>query len=204
MRLFLAHHACASFVTAPTRITLVLGQTGLATARATSVILSVRVSVQRHTNQELVRATIGALVLVCPPLGNSRTRSYHAIGRYSIHMGPACACDRHMCACMQVFLTFAPVNDHVIPGDVFFTVRRYSCARAACGDDLIIYDVGIDIYPCIFHSVFPCQLHPHTYAIKNVLAEIVFCGFPRTMTMFITSHAELYLSTKFHVCQCCG
>ena len=65
----------------PYRITLVLGQTGLATARATSVVLSVRVSVQRHTNQELVRATIGALVLGCPPLGNSRTRSYHAIGR---------------------------------------------------------------------------------------------------------------------------
>ena len=31
----------------------------------------------------------------------------------------------------------------------------------------------------VFHSVFLCQLHPHTYAIKNVLAEIVFCGFPR-------------------------
>ena len=79
MRLFLAHHACASFVTAPT-----LGQTalGLATACATSVVLSVRVSVQRHTNQQLVRATIGALVLGCPPLGNSCTRSYHAIGRY--------------------------------------------------------------------------------------------------------------------------
>ena len=65
-------------------------------------------------------------------------------------MGPACACDRHMCACMQVFLTFAPVNDHVMPGDVTFTViggRTYnsnSCARAraACGDDLIILDVG--------------------------------------------------------------
>ena len=103
MRLFLAHHACASFVTAPTRITLlVLGQTalGLATACATNVVLSVRVSVQRRTNQQLVRATIGALVLGCPPLGNSRTRSYHAIGRYSLHMRPACACDRHMCACV--------------------------------------------------------------------------------------------------------
>ena len=47
------------------------------------------------------------------------------------------------------------------------------------------YDVGrqgIEIYPCIsfvFHIVFLCQLHPHTYSIKNVLAEIVFCGFPR-------------------------
>ena len=26
-----------------------------------------------------------------------------------------------------------------MPGDVTFTIR---CARAACGDDLIIYDVG--------------------------------------------------------------
>ena len=44
---------------------------------------------------------------------------------------------------------------------------------------------GIEIYPCIrfclSHNVivFLCQLHPHTYAIKNVLAGIVFCGFPR-------------------------
>ena len=47
------------------------------------------------------------------------------------------------------------------------------------------YDVdgqGIEIYPCIkfcLSHCFLCQLHPHTYAIKNVLAEIVFCGFPR-------------------------
>ena len=34
------------------------------------------------------------------------------------------------------------MNDHVMPGDVTFTVRRYSCARVACGDDLIIYDEG--------------------------------------------------------------
>ena len=42
-----------------------------------------------------------------------------------------------------------------------------------------VYDVGhqgLEIYPC---SVFLCQLHAHTYAIKNVLAETVFCGFPR-------------------------
>ena len=51
----------------------------LATARATSIVLSVRVSVQLHTNQQLVRATIGALVLGCPSLGNSCTRSYHAM-----------------------------------------------------------------------------------------------------------------------------
>ena len=41
---------------------------------------------------------------------------------------------------IQVFLTFAPVNDHVMPSDVTFIVRR--CAHAACGDDVIIYDVG--------------------------------------------------------------
>ena len=52
-------------------------------------------------------------------------------------MGPACTRDRYY---VQVFLTFAPVNDHVMPGDVTFTVRRY--ARAACGDDVISYDVG--------------------------------------------------------------
>ena len=123
-------------MTAPTRITLVLGQT---TARATSIVLSGRVSVQRHTNQQLVRATIGALVLGCPPLGNSRTCSYHAIGRYSLHMGPACAAYVRLHVSI---LTFAPVTDHVMPGDVTFTIGGYSCACAACGDDLIIYDVG--------------------------------------------------------------
>ena len=45
------------------------------------------------------------------------------------------------------------------------------------------YDVGrqgIDhVSSFVFHSVFLCQLHPYTYAIKNVLAVIVFCGFPR-------------------------
>ena len=46
-------------------------------------------------------ATVGALALGCPPLGN---------------------------------------NDHVMPGDIPFIVRR--CARAACGDDVIIYDIG--------------------------------------------------------------
>ena len=45
------------------------------------------------------------------------------------------------------------------------------------------YDVGrlgIEIYPCIkfcLSQCFLCQLHAHTYAIKNVLAETVFCGF---------------------------
>ena len=29
-----------------------------------------------------------------------------------------------------------------MPGDVTLTVRWYACARAACGDDVIIYDVG--------------------------------------------------------------
>ena len=89
--------------------------------------------------QQLVRATIGALVLGCPPLGNSRTCSYHAIGRYSLHMGPACAAYVRLHVSI---LTFAPVTDHVMPGDVTFTIGGYSCACAACGDDLIIYDVG--------------------------------------------------------------
>ena len=40
MRLFLAHHVCASFVTAPTRIS---DRLDLATARATSVVLFVLV-----------------------------------------------------------------------------------------------------------------------------------------------------------------
>ena len=40
---------------------------------------------------------------------------------------------------MQV-LTFAPVNNHVMPSDVTFVVIL--CAHAACGDDVIIYDVG--------------------------------------------------------------
>ena len=40
---------------------------------------------------------------------------------------------------MQV-LTFAPVNDHVMPSDVTFVVIR--CAHAACGNDVIVYDVG--------------------------------------------------------------
>ena len=47
-------------------------------------------------------------------------------------------------------------------------------------------DVGrqdVEIYPCfkfcLSQCFFLCQLHAHTYAIKNVLAETVFCGFPR-------------------------
>ena len=44
------------------------------------------------------------------------------------------------------------------------------------------YDVGrqgIDIHVSsfVFHSVFLSQLHPHIYAIMNVLAEIVFVVF---------------------------
>ena len=48
------------------------------------------------------------------------------------------------------------------------------------------YDVGrqgIEMYRFVFHSVFLCQLHMPL--IKNVLAETVFCGFPRnTCTVF--------------------
>ena len=44
------------------------------------------------------------------------------------------------------------------------------------------YDVGrqdVEIYPCIKFCLSQCFPLSHTYAIKNVLAETVFCGFPR-------------------------
>ena len=81
---------------------------------------------------------------------------------------------------------------------------------------IFIYDVGcqgIEIYPCIkfvFHSVFLCQLHANTYAIKNVLAETVFCDFREIQCLHNFNYDEvrhvtgLYLSTKSHVCQYCG
>ena len=66
------------------------------------------------------------------------------------------------------------------------------------------YDVGrqdVEIYPCMkfFHSVFLCQLHAHTYAINNVLAETAVFNYDDVRHV-----TELHLSTKFHVCQCCG
>ena len=117
MRLFLADHACASFVTAPTRITLVLGQTGLSYLACDErrLVSSCECSAP---HQQLVRATIGALALGCPPLGNSRTRSYHAMS-VDIPYRPAPVIGIILCARI---LTFAPVNDHVMPGDVTFTV----------------------------------------------------------------------------------
>ena len=38
---------------------------------------------------------------------------------------------------------------------------------------------GIEIYPCVKLCLSQC----FTYAIKNVLAKTVFCGFPRN-TLF--------------------
>ena len=76
------------------------------------------------------------------------------------------------------------------------------------------YDVGrqgIEIYVSsfVFHSVFLCQLHPYTYAMKNVLAEF-FVVFQEIQCLHHFNHddvrhvTELYLSTKFHVYQCCS
>ena len=63
---------------------------------------------------------------------------------------------------------------------------------------------GIHVSSFIFHSVFLCQLH----AIKNVGREF-FVVFQETQCLHIFNHddvchTELYLSTKFYVCQCCG
>ena len=59
----------------------------------------------------------------------------------------------------------------------------------------------IHVSSFVFHSVFLCQLHAHTYAIKNVLAEIVFLWFSKkysvyiivTMMMFVTSQSFIPL-----------
>ena len=78
------------------------------------------------------------------------------------------------------------------------------------------YDVfrqGIESYHVssfVFHIVFLCQLHTHTYAIKNVLAKIFCVVFQEIQCLHNFNHdnvrhvTELYLSTKFHVCQCCS
>ena len=69
------------------------------------------------------------------------------------------------------------------------------------------YDVGHqgkEIYPCVFHIVFLCQLHPHTYGI---MAEIVFLWFSKkysvyiilTMTMFVTSQSFISLPSFMFV-----
>ena len=52
-------------------------------------------------------------------------------------------------------------------------------------------------------------MHIHI-SIKNVLAETVFVVFQEIQCLHNFNHddvrrvTELYLSTKFHVCQCCG
>ena len=80
--------------------------------------------------------------------------------------------------------------------------------------EIQLYDVGrqgVEIYPCI-KVCFLCQLHAHTYAIK---AKTVFLWFFKKYIIFqeiqclhnfnhddVRHVTELYLSTKFHVCQC--
>ena len=42
----------------------------------------------------------------------------------------------------------------MMPGDVTFTVRvRYSCARAACGDDLVVYEVVLMFNSLVYINV---------------------------------------------------
>ena len=81
------------------------------------------------------------------------------------------------------------------------------------------YDVcrqGIEIYPCIKFCLSQCfplsviYMRIHIYAIKNVLAEIFLWFFQEIQCLHNFNHddvrhvTELYLSTKFHVCQCCS
>ena len=49
-----------------------------------------------------------------------------------------------------------------MPGDATFIVRR--CARAACGDDIIIYDVGnfCSIHTCVVLSEAVCCVEVST------------------------------------------
>ena len=76
-----------------------------------------------------------------------------------------------------------------MPGDATFTVRRYSCARAACGDDLIIYDVG----NFSSHVQFTC-VH---YCDSVVLSEAVVwkCVY-LALTPLSTCHRGLGISTS--------
>ena len=78
------------------------------------------------------------------------------------------------------------------------------------------YDVGrqgIEIYPCIKFCLSHCfslsvtSTYVYTYAIKNVLAEIVFLWFSKkysvyiilTMTMFVTSQSFISLPSFMFV-----
>ena len=112
IRLFLAHRACASLVTAP-------GQTGLSYRACDVRRHHVSSCLCSAPHQQLVRATIGALALGFPPLGNSRTRSYHAM---SVDLPPHVAGlhreNKPYARAHVSKLTFAPVNDHVMPKDV--------------------------------------------------------------------------------------
>ena len=76
-----------------------------------------------------------------------------------------------ICAHMQVFLTFAPVNDHVMPSDVSFIVIR--CAHVARGDDVIIYDMGnLVVMSCVHYLVLSeavCCVEVCTYHCRHVV-----------------------------------
>ena len=121
----LAHRAHAIFVTAPTRITLaVLVQTGL-TARATCSLVSLCLP-----HQQLVRATIGALVLGCPPLGNSQS---HVATTLTVHTGRPPHVRLGPYACAQVSIIDLCTRKRVRDANyVTFLVRW--CARAAWDD----------------------------------------------------------------------
>ena len=109
IRLLLAHRACASLVTAP-------GQTGLSYRACDVRRHHVSSCLCSAPHQQLVRATIGALALGFSPLGNSRTRSYHAM---SVDLPPHVAGlhreNKPYARAHVSKLTFAPVDDHVMP-----------------------------------------------------------------------------------------
>ena len=70
----------------------------------------------------------------------------------------------------SVFLTVAPMNDHVMLNDVTFIIRR--CARAARGDDVIVYDGG-NLF------LLSCALVRGNY--PAVRGEISVCMYPSSL-----------------------
>ena len=52
------------------------------------------------------------------------------------------------------------------------------------------------MYQVLFHSVFLCQLHAHTYAIKNVLAETVFVVFQEIQCLHNFNHDDVHQVTE--------
>ena len=71
---------------------------------------------------------------------------------------------------------------------------------------MLVVMQGLEIYPCVKFRLaqsFLCQLHAHTYAIQNVLAEAVFVVFREirclTMTMFVKSQSFISLPSFMFV-----